>query len=300
MSSERADGTVVSIGVFDGVHRGHQALVRQAAELARARGLPLVVVTFDPHPMVVTRPGSAPQSLASLDDRVAMLTAAGADEVDVIRFDAELSHHTPEEFVQAVLVDRLCARAVVVGANFRFGANASGDIHTLSELGSSYGFDVVVAELQADSAPWSSTRVREALANGDVVEAAAVLGRNYRLAGVVVHGDQRGRTLGIPTANFRLSGNPVVPADGVYAGWLWAVGERFPAAISVGSNPQFDGQDRRVEVHALGRTDLELYGEDAQAEFAAFLRAQATYDSLDAFMAQLQVDLAQARSATQS
>ncbi len=296
MGSERIDGTVASIGVFDGVHLGHQALVHEAREVASRRGLPLVVVTFAPHPLAVIRPAAVPRSLATLDDRVAMLKAAGADEVDILRFDREFSQQSPEEFATSVLVERLCAREVVVGSNFRFGAGAAGDVETLRELGRRLGFDVHVTDLRADVEPWSSTRVREHLANGEVEDANRVLGREYQVSGIVVHGDHRGRELGYPTANLHVDDDPVIPADGVYAGWLETGEERLPAAISIGTNPQFDGLDRRIEAYAIDRTDLDLYGRPVEVGFTYYLRSQQVFESLDAFLAQMARDVDHARA----
>ena len=295
MGSERRDGTVVSLGVFDGVHLGHRALIAEAREVADTLGLPLVVVTFHPHPLSIVRPGAEPPTLATLDERLAMLQEAGADEVDVLAFDIEFSRQSPEEFVQAVLVRRLCARAVVVGENFRFGAGAAGNVETLASLGRTYGFDAHVAHIRADAEPWSSTRIREHLARGEVSEANRLLDREYAVPGIVVHGDHRGRELGYPTANLHVEGTPVIPADGVYAGRLHVGAEVMPAAISIGTNPQFEGQVRRIEAYAIDRTGLDLYGLPAVVGFTEHLRAQGVFESLEAFVTQMAQDVAQAR-----
>lgn len=295
VGSERRDGTVVSLGVFDGVHLGHRALIAEAREVADALGLPLVVVTFHPHPLSIVRPGAEPPTLATLDERIQLLQAAGADEVDVLAFDIEFSRQSPEEFVQAVLVQRMCARAVVVGENFRFGAGAAGNVETLAELGRTYGFDAHVAHIRADAEPWSSTRIREHLARGEVSEANRLLDREYAVPGIVVHGDHRGRDLGYPTANLHVEGTPVIPADGVYAGRLQAGDEVMPAAISIGTNPQFEGQDRRIEAYAIDRVGLDLYGLPVVVSFAEHLRAQGVFDSLEAFIAQMGRDVDRAR-----
>lgn len=288
-------GSVVCIGVFDGVHAGHRALIAEARAQADALGAPLIAVTFDPHPAAVLRPIAAPKSLASLDERVRLLKEAGADEVDILRFDQRMSTETPEEFVD-FLVAQFDAKVVVVGANFRFGSGAAGDVSTLRALGDSRGFRVRSVALRSDGEPWSSTRIRSLLMEGQVEAANRILGRPYRLEGVVVHGDHRGRELGYPTANLQPDGTPVVPADGVYAGWLTVEGDRLPAAISVGTNPQFDGADQRVEAYAIDRTGLDLYGRRAAVDFTDFLRSQAVFDSLEAFVARMGADVDQARA----
>lgn len=289
-------GTVVCVGVFDGVHRGHQALIAEARAAADERGLQLVVVTFDPHPAAVLRPIAAPKSLATIDERVRLLKEAGADEVDILRFDETMSHESPAEFADSVLVNRLDARVVVVGSNFLFGENAAGDVGTLRDLGAERGFTVRAVTLKSDGEPWSSTRIRSLLLQGEVAEANRILGREYRLEGIVVHGDHRGRELGYPTANLQADGSPVIPAEGVYAGRLVVAGETLPAAISVGTNPQFEGEDQRVEAYAIDRTGLDLYGRHVSVDFTAYLRAQAVFDSLEGFLAQLDADVERARS----
>lgn len=295
MGSERTDGTVIVIGYFDGVHLGHRALIGRARAIGDERGLPVIAVTFDPHPLATVRPSAVPRSLATLDERIALLQEAGADEVDVLRFDTEFSRQSPQEFAQRIIVERLCARVVVVGANFRFGAGAAGDVHTLAELGHLLGFDTVVEELRSDTEPWSSTRVRQHLAAGEISEGNRILGRPYDVNGIVVHGDHRGRELGYPTANVHFEGVPVIPADGVYAGWLHAQGERMAAAISIGTNPQFDGQDRRIEAYAIDRVGLDLYGQQVEVEFTEYLRPQGVFESLDVFMEQMAADVQRAR-----
>lgn len=295
-ASERTDGAVVSLGVFDGVHLGHRALIGDARAVADARGLPLVVVTFDPHPMATIRPGSQPRSLASLDRRIELLLAAGADEVDVLTFDQQFARQDAEQFVRSVLVERLCTRMVVVGENFRFGAGAAGSVQTLRDLGRKFGFDVQAAQIRADAEPWSSTRIREHLAAGEIAEANRLLARDYALDGVVVHGDHRGRDLGYPTANLHVEADPVIPADGVYAGLVHALDEVMPAAISIGTNPQFAGAERRIEAYVIDRTGLDLYGRTIEVTFRHYLRPQATFDGLDAFLAQMAQDVAKART----
>ncbi len=288
-------GSVVCIGVFDGVHAGHRALIAEARSQADALDLPLIAVTFDPHPAAVLRPIAAPKSLATMDERVRLLKQAGADEVDILRFDQRMSTESPQEFVDSILVGQFDAKVVVVGANFRFGAGAAGDVSTLRELGDSRGFQVRSVALRSDGEPWSSTRIRSLLMEGQVEAANRILGRDYRLEGIVVHGDHRGRELGYPTANLQPDGMPVIPADGVYAGWLAVGAARYPAAISVGTNPQFEGADQRVEAFAIDRTGLDLYGHRVSVDFTAFLRPQEVFDSLEAFIAQMGADVDRAR-----
>lgn len=292
--SERP-GAVLCIGVFDGVHRGHQALLAEGRALADELELPLVAVTFDPHPMSIVRSDSAPQTLASLAERRFLLFNAGADDVFVLKFTKEVSSWEPEEFIHRVLADTLKAKAVVVGENFRFGHRAAGDVDTLREAGDRYGFLVRVVSMAADAEPWSSTRVRKAITDGDIAEATRVLGRHYELTGLVVHGDHRGRELGFPTANLLWIGNPAIPADGVYGGWLVAGSQRYPAAISVGTNPQFSGTERRVETYVLDRDDLDLYDQEVTVVFVAHLRGQMVFDGLDGLVEQMSRDVAATR-----
>ena len=295
--------SAVTIGVFDGVHRGHQRIVARARQVATARGLPLVVVTFDPHPDEVVRPGSHPPLLCTLRRRVQLLSELGADAVCVLQFTLEFSQLSPDEFVRAVLADRLHARHVVVGENFRFGHRAAGDVALLAELGEKYDFIAEgVALLTEDGVRISSSLIRDRLTAGDVAGAAGGLGRPHRVEGVVVRGAQRGRTFGIPTANLETPPYMAIPADGVYAGWLATLDEtgleaqRWPAAISVGTNPTFDGQHRVVEAYALDRDDLDLYGAHVAVDFAARIRGMARFDSVDELIAQMRIDIDQARA----
>jgi riboflavin kinase/FMN adenylyltransferase len=295
--------STVTIGVFDGVHRGHQRIIARAAEVAAARRLPLVVVTFDPHPDEVVRPGSHPPLLCTLRRRVQLLGDLGAGAVCVLEFTLEFSRFGPDEFVRAVLADRLHARQVVVGENFRFGHRAAGDVALLAELGEKYDFTAEgVPLLTEDGVRISSSSIRDRLAAGDVAGAARWLGRPHRVEGVVVRGAQRGRTFGIPTANLETAPHTAIPADGVYAGWLASLDgggletERWPAAISVGTNPTFDGQQRVVEAYALDRDDLDLYGVHVAVDFTARLRGMDRFDSVDALIAQMQLDIARARA----
>jgi len=308
--------TVVTIGNFDGVHRGHVAVCRAIAERAREDGARAVAVTFDPHPAAVHRPGEAPELLTGVADRLDLLAGTGLDAVLLLRYTLEFAQQTPDEFVRRYLVEGLRARRVVVGRDVRFGRGNAGTLETMIELGERYGFVVeVVGDVgqtpHDGHARWSSTYVRELLATGDVAAAAAVLGRPHRLRGVVVHGDARGRELGFPTANLGPApdGTPVqgmVPADGVYAGWLRrpavaaAGGDDavLPAAVSIGTNPTFDGVERRVEAYVLDRTDLDLYGEEVVLELVERLRPTLRFegpDAIEQLVATMHDDVARAR-----
>jgi len=290
--------TVVVIGNFDGVHRGHQRVIARARAVAGEQGVPLVAVTFDPHPMAVLRPEHAPTSLTSLENRAVLLADVGVDHVLALPFDRDVAAWSPEEFIDRVLTDRLHAVAVVVGANFRFGNRAAGDVALLREAGESRGFTAEGIALDGGPQVWSSTYVRTCLAAGDVAGAAEALGRPFSVRGVVVRGDQRGRELGYPTANVPTSTMLAAPADGVYAGWLTRcdTGDRLPAAISVGTNPTFDGQrERRVESYVLDRTDLELYGVEVEVAFVERLRGMVAFESVDKLVAQMADDVDRAR-----
>ncbi len=291
--------TVVTIGNYDGVHLGHRAVIGKAVEVAREAGCDNVVaVTFDPHPMAVLRPEHAPSTLTSIETRVELLAGAGVDAVLVLPFDLDVASWTPEQFIERILVGALHARAVVVGANFRFGNKAAGDLDVLSRVGGSHDFDAVGVALDGGPQVWSSTYVRTCLATGDVAGAAEALGRNFAVRGIVVRGDQRGRELGYPTANVPTSAMAAAPADGVYAGWLRRcdTGETFPAAISVGTNPTFDGQrERRVESYVLDRTDLELYGVEVEVAFVDRLRGMVKFESIEALTDTMRDDVERAR-----
>lgn len=304
--------SVVCIGVFDGVHRGHRAIVDAARDLSATAGGRVVAVTFDPHPSAVVRPDTQPRMLSTLDHRVALLHEAGVDAVLVLTFTSELASWTPTEFVDRVLVDGVHATGVVVGESFRFGHRASGDVGLLTALGAANGFVVSPLSLQvgavvehgdAGQVAWSSTFIRQCLLEGDVAEAARALTRPHRLQGQVVHGDHRGRELGYPTANLAVAENAAVPADGVYAGWLVReVGlpteNRLPAAISIGTNPTFDGEERRVEAYVLDRSDLDLYDEVVALEFAERLRPTQKFGGVDELVVQMAQDVERARAIT--
>jgi riboflavin kinase / FMN adenylyltransferase len=289
--------TVVTVGMFDGVHRGHRALLDRVAAEAAARSLPAAAVTFDRHPLAVLRPGSEPPLLTTLDRKVELLGQAGIATVLVLEFTRELSQVPAEAFATEVLFDALAARAVVVGENFRFGHKAAGDPALLADLGRRRGTEVVAVPLHAHGDQVvSSTRVRAELAAGDVAAAAASLGRPYAVEGRVVVGDRRGGPLlGIPTANLAVPAGIALPDDGVYAGHLTDQADSLarPAAISVGTNPQF-GTDRRVEAHVLD-FDGDLYGHQVSVEFVHHLRGQAVFADTDELVAQMHADIDQAR-----
>lgn len=294
--------TVVTIGNFDGVHRGHRHVIERARELAaELGGVPVIAVTFDPHPMRIVRPDHAPHTLSSVDERVELLGAAGADGVVVLPFTPDLAQLPPEEFVTYVVLGSLHAAGVVVGENFRFGYRAAGDVTLLTTMCEAAGAKVVGLPLDgAGDQTWSSSYVRARVAEGDVEAAAAALGRPFTVRGTVRQGDQRGRELGYPTANIPVSGSEyAVPADGVYAGTLRRLDEpgspALPAAISVGTNPTFDGTDRRVESYVLDRTDLELYDVPVEVAFVKRLRGMVTFDGVDALLVQMAADVDQAR-----
>lgn len=300
--------SVVTIGNFDGVHLGHQHVVKQAGEVAARLGLDRVVaVTFDPHPMAVLRPDHAPPTLTRIDERVALLHAVGVDDILVLPFSREIAAWSPERFVEEILVRSLHAAAVVVGANFRFGSRASGDVAVLQRLGQEHDFETEGIALDGGPQVWSSTYVRTCLAAGDVEGAAEALGRPVSVRGVVERGDQRGRELGYPTANVPTT-TTAVPADGVYAGWVSVLDsdagpldesaerELMPAAISVGVNPTFAGErGRRVEAYVLDRDDLDLYDRQVEVVFVKRLRGMLRFESVDELVQAMRDDVDRAR-----
>ena len=290
---------VVTIGVFDGVHRGHQLIIGRAVELAAELGVPSVVLTFDPHPMEVVRPGSHPPMLSGQRYKADLVEELGVDVFCVLPFTVPFMKLTAEEFVHSVLVESLHASAVVVGENFRFGHGGKGTVASLTEDGRRWGFTVEGFPLQGTGGrTWSSTYVRSCVAAGDVTTAAEALGREHRIHGVVVRGDQRGREIGYPTANLEPLPWSAVPADGIYAGRLvrgsGRKAELLPAAISIGTNPTFAGNERRVEAYVLD-FDGDLYGEHVGLSFTARLRDTLRFDGVAPLVAQMALDVERTR-----
>jgi riboflavin kinase / FMN adenylyltransferase len=288
--------SVVTIGVYDGVHRGHQRTIGHTVERAGDLGVASVVVTFDPHPSEVVRPGSHPAILTEAARKAELIEALGVDALCVIPFTLDFSRLTAEVFVHDVLVEHLHAALVVVGENFRFGHRAAGDAELLRRLGQTFGLGVEAAPLLGEepTAIFSSTYIRACVAAGDVEHAARALGRSHRVEGVVVRGDRRGREIGFPTANLMTNRYAAVPADGIYAGWLVRRGERFKAAISIGTNPTFSGRERRVEAYILD-FDTDLYGERVALDFVARLREMRAYTGVAPLVAQIGDDVARTR-----
>jgi len=300
MSESASQSNVVLIGVFDGVHKGHQELLNRAKAIADGRQI--IALTFDPHPTTVFAPDRAPTMLTTLADRVELLKIHGADQVAVIKFNEKFAMMSPEDFVKTVLVDQLHASTVIVGKNFTYGHKAAGNVDSLIKSALVHNFTVDAQELNADeSEVISSTRVRKLVIEGDVEDARLLLGRPHRLDGVVVHGEKRGREIGYPTANLGKIDGQTIPADGVYAGWL-TVGINFwPAAISIGTNPTFAGErGRQVEAYALDQEGLDLYDKNASIEFGWRLRPTLKFDGLEPLLAQMKIDCDQARKLTEA
>jgi riboflavin kinase/FMN adenylyltransferase len=288
--------SAITIGVFDGVHRGHQEIIGHTVKRARDLGVQSVVVTFDPHPAEVVRPGSHPAVLTEPARKAELIEALGADVLCVIPFTPEFSRLPAEQFVHDVLVEHLHAALVVVGENFRFGHKAAGDEALLARLGRTFGFGVEDAPLvSSNGTVFSSTYIRSCVDAGDVAAAAFALGRPHRVEGVVVRGDKRGRELGFPTANLLCGPHAAIPADGVYAAWLVRRSGRLMAAVSIGTNPTFSGRERRVEAYALD-FDGDLYGERLALDFVAHLREMRSYDSVDPLVAQIHQDVTDTRA----
>jgi riboflavin kinase/FMN adenylyltransferase len=285
--------SVVAIGVFDGLHRGHQAVIARLVALAKEYGTLATVVTFDPSPAMFFAPTKAPRLVATLDQRLEGLEALGVDQVLVLTFDATLANESARDFIQRVLVDQLRTRAVVVGEDFHFGHDRQGNVALLEEVGARDGFSVHPAPLFGDEARWSSTLVRQALARGDLEVARAILGHPFTLRGDVVHGDERGATLGFRTANLALGMYQQLPAEGVYAGATAIEGKLWPAVISIGTRPQFyENGELLVEVHVPG-FDANLYDSRLDVVFLARLRGQSTFDDESALSEQIGRDVAQ-------
>lgn len=287
--------SVVTIGVFDGMHRGHTTLVGRAVRRARERGLPSVLTTFDPHPSEVVRPGSHPAQLTSLRRRAELAEQLGVDVFFVLPFTAELSRMPADEFVHELLVERLHVAEVVVGHNFTFGHKAAGTVELLGTLGRRFGFAAEeVGLLSQGELTYSSTYIRSCIDAGEVTAAAVALGRPHRLEGIVIRGDQRGRGLGYPTANLSTPRFAAIPADGVYAGRFVHRGRELPAAVSVGTNPTFSGRERRVEAYVLDR-DEDFYGEQVGVDFVERLRGMRHFDTSEELVTQIDDDVVRTR-----
>ena len=286
---------VIAIGIFDGVHAGHQQII----DIAKHQG-DVTVMTFDPHPASVIAPERTPTQLINVKDRIQLLKNAGATAVDVVNFNKEFSQLSPDQFIEDILVGRFAAEHVVIGENFNFGYKAQGTPKYLSEVGPKYGFGVSIVKLQEDrGSTISSSRIRNLIIDGQIDRANELLTRNFYLKGLVIHGEKRGREIGYPTANIGLTPLATIPADGVYAGWL-SVGEnRWPAAISIGTNPTFPGvRGRQVEAYALDQVGLELYDQEGKIEFGYRLRDTLKFDGLAPLLEQMKKDCDKARELT--
>jgi riboflavin kinase/FMN adenylyltransferase len=293
---------VATFGNFDGVHQGHRAVLTRLVEEGAARGLPTVAVTFEPHPAEIFHPESV-ELIAPGPLRDQLLEETGIDGLLVLEFTREFADQSAEDFVVTTFVQTLGAQALVVGSDTRgFGKGYTGDVELLAELGQRHGFDVIALDDLGDSERWSSSAVRRDLTSGDVAAAAGVLGRPHRMTGTVVHGAHRGRELGYPTANLAPDSLGLVPADGVYAGWLTRLDKptddperTLPAAISVGTNPTFDGTERTVEAYVLDRTDLDLYDEHVSVEFVERIRPTLRFDSVEELLEAMAADVEKCR-----
>ena len=286
---------VLAIGIFDGVHLGHQQIISSARDHGD-----VTVITFDPHPVSVVAPERTPTQLISLKDRIELLKSAGAKSVEVINFTKEFSQSSADQFIEDVLVGRFAAEHVVIGQNFNFGHKAQGTPKYLAQVGPKYGFDVNIVKLAEDrGSAISSTRIRSLIIDGQIERANELLTRNYYLSGPVVHGEKRGREIGYPTANIGLEKLATIPADGVYAGWLTVENQRWPAAISIGTNPTFAGvRGRQVEAYAIDEVGLDLYDKVAKVEFGFRLRDTLKFDGLAPLLDQMKIDCDQARKLT--
>jgi riboflavin kinase / FMN adenylyltransferase len=302
---------VLTIGVFDGVHRGHTELIAAAVKAGRSRGVPTVLMTFDPHPMEVVFPGSHPAQLTTLTHRAELVEELGVDVFLVIPFTTDFMKLTPDRYIHELLVERLHVVEVVVGENFTFGKKAGGNVDLLRRAGERFGFAVqgmslVTEHHNNETVAFSSTYIRSCVDAGDVVAAAEALGRPHRVEGVVVRGDGRGRVLGFPTANVAPPMYSAIPADGVYAAWFTVLGhgpvvgtvipgERYQAAVSVGTNPTFSGRTRTVEAFVLD-TAADLYGQHVAVDFVARIRGQRKFDSVQDLIGAIDDDTERVRA----
>lgn len=294
--------TAVAIGKFDGVHAGHRAVIERLKADAAASGARSVAVTFDRNPLALLRPELCPENVVSTERKLELLGELGIDATLVLTFDRELASRSAEDFVKEILVGALHVSTVLVGRDFRFGHRGAGTPDLLRELGPRYGFTIdVVGDVHREESERrvSSSWIRELLSVGDVKTAAEVLDRVVDVRGEVVHGLKRGRELGFPTANLSEVVDALVPADGIYAGWLvdHDTDLRYPAAVSVGTNPTFDDVlIRQVEAHVLDEDSLDLYGHDVTVEFVERLRGMVAFDGIEALMDQMAADVVAART----
>ena len=286
---------VVAIGIFDGVHAGHQQIIATAKHQGD-----VTVMTFDPHPTSVIAPERTPTQLVNIKDRIELLKQAGATAVEVVNFNKDFSQLSPDQFIEDVLIGRFSAEHVVIGENFNFGFKAQGTPKYLTEVGPKYGFGVSIVKLHEDrGSTISSSRIRNLIIDGQIERANELLTRNFYLKGPVVHGEKRGREIGYPTANIGLNSLATILADGVYAGWLSVGEDRWAAAISIGTNPTFPGvRGRQVEAYALDQVGLDLYDQEAKIEFGYRLRDTLKFDGLPPLLEQMKKDCDQARELT--
>jgi riboflavin kinase/FMN adenylyltransferase len=290
--------TAVTIGKFDGIHLGHQALLSRVTNLAEEHMLAAVVLTFDRHPDALLNPAECKLPLIGPTQKQRLLSESGIDATLTLEFDQALANMSPEEFVEAILVKTLRAKAVVVGEGFRFGAKGAGDVAKLRELGQQFGFQVIeLAQVSLGGEVVSTTKIRNLLDEGKVVAAAALLGRDHTTLGVIEHGLKIGRTIGFPTANMSRDCEGYLPLDGVYAGWLYADGNKYPAAHSVGVNETFQAVPRLVESFVLDETDLNLYDKTVTLEYVEFIRPAAKFNGVEALVAEINRDIAKIRIA---
>ena len=299
-STEQVDAdfpeTAVTIGKFDGVHLGHQALLADLVEVSEEHGIASVAVTFDRHPDALLNPGAVKQALTGPIQKQYLLREAGVDALLTLAFDEELAALSPQDFVRQVLVESLKARWVLVGENFRFGAKGAGDVSLLVELGKEHGFRVtVVPPVTIDGEVVSTTRIREYLDDGNIKKANELLGRPHLTTGIIEHGLKIGRTIGFPTANMSRDAEGYLPVDGVYAGWLYVDDERYPAALSVGINETFQAVPRLIEAHVIDHPELDLYDKVVSLEYVEYIRPAAKFDGVEALVAEIHRDLDKCR-----
>ncbi|TRZ81570.1 MAG: bifunctional riboflavin kinase/FAD synthetase [Actinobacteria bacterium] len=294
--------SVVTIGAYDGVHRGHQAVIEQVRQQAEVLDARSVIVTFDRHPASIVRPESAPLLLTDIDQKLELLAATGLDATCIVKFDEESSREAPSDFVKRVLVDGLSAKRVIIGEDFHFGYKRGGNVALLRELGPKFDFDVTPIELisRGDGVdePVSSTAIRRALAGGQVELVTQLLGHHFEVRGVVVHGDERGRAIGFPTANIEVPNQICIPADGVYAGvFVRQDGTKHNCAINLGRRPTFfeHADHSMLEAHLLDFSE-NLYGEKVKLTFTHFLRGERKFENIDALKMQLKLDIEQTRA----